>query len=89
MRELQIEYADLPKSFADIEELIRNCRFADCSHQSEPGCAVKEAILNGTLTAELLASYHKLQIEEKTNGDVTFWGYERPYMSYLQTVKLP
>lgn len=65
MRELQIEHADLAKSFVDIEGLVQNCRFSDCSHDNEPGCAVKAAIANGSLTAERLSSYNKLQIEMK------------------------
>ncbi len=68
MRELQIESADLSKSFADLEELAQKCRFNDCTHQSEPGCAVLEAIESGTITAERLSSYQKLQIEMKYQG---------------------
>lgn len=68
MRELQIESADLSKSFADIEELSSNCRFTDCTHQSEPGCAVRQEIEQGLLPAERLASYQKLQTELKYQG---------------------
>jgi len=68
MRELQIECADLARSFADIEELARNCRFADCTHQSEPGCAVRTAIEKSILAAERLGSYQKLQTELKYQG---------------------
>lgn len=63
MRELQIESADLTKSFADIEELAQQCRFNDCTHQNEPGCAVREAIDKGLLSAARLASWRKLQTE--------------------------
>lgn len=65
MRELQIESADLSSSFADIEEYALQCRFNDCTHESEPHCAVKEAIANGQLTPERLRSYRKLQRELK------------------------
>lgn len=65
MRELQMESADLSKSFADIEELAQNCRFNDCTHLHEPGCAIKEAIEKGILSAERLSNYQKLQIEIK------------------------
>jgi ribosome biogenesis GTPase len=68
MRELQIEGADLSRSFADIEELAKNCRFNDCTHQSEPGCAVREAIEDHILPAERLSSYQKLQTELKYQG---------------------
>lgn len=68
MRELQIESADLSKTFADIEELAEKCRFRDCAHQNEPDCAVREAIKNGSITAERFSSYQKLQTELKYQG---------------------
>ncbi|TEB04187.1 putative ribosome biogenesis GTPase RsgA [Pelotomaculum schinkii] len=68
MRELQLENADLSKSFADIEDLANYCRFNDCKHQNEPGCAVKTAIEKGILSAERLGSYQKLQTELSYQG---------------------
>lgn len=68
MRELGIESADLSKTFADIDELSRQCRFNDCSHTKEPGCAVKEAIENGILSENRLTSYFKLKKEAKYEG---------------------
>lgn len=68
MRELQIESADLAKSFADIEDLAKNCHFNDCKHQNEPGCAVRAAIEKGAFPAERLGSYKKLQAEMKYQG---------------------
>jgi ribosome biogenesis GTPase / thiamine phosphate phosphatase len=53
----------LEQTFADIEELAASCRFSDCTHDHEPGCAVVAAIEAGTLGAERLASYDKLQRE--------------------------
>ncbi|MCE5192030.1 MAG: ribosome small subunit-dependent GTPase A, partial [Actinomycetia bacterium] len=50
-------------AFADIAELARDCRFTDCSHNGEPGCAVAAAIEAGTLDPARLESYHKLQRE--------------------------
>ena len=50
-------------AFADIAELAPDCRFSDCTHSGEPGCAVAAAIEAGTLPAERLESYHKLQRE--------------------------
>lgn len=63
MREIQIASADLSKSFADIEELAKNCFFGDCRHESEPKCAIKKAIEDGVLSAERYESYKKLQQE--------------------------
>lgn len=68
MRELQIESANLSKSFADIEKLTQNCRFNDCTHHKEPGCAVREAIEQGVLSVERLSSYQKLQNEISYQG---------------------
>jgi ribosome biogenesis GTPase / thiamine phosphate phosphatase len=46
--------------FPDIERASRSCRFRDCTHNDEPGCAVRAAVESGDLPAERLASYHKL-----------------------------
>jgi len=65
MRELQMwgDEDDLQDSFEDIESLARDCRFRDCTHHSEPGCAVREAIEKGDLDAGRYESYLKLQKE--------------------------
>ena len=53
----------LADAFADVEELAQNCRFSDCSHGSEPGCAVQEAIRDGSLAQQRLDSQQKLARE--------------------------
>lgn len=53
----------LARTFADIAELAEHCRFADCAHAGEPGCAVAAAVEAGTLPAARLASYQALQKE--------------------------
>ena len=65
MRELQLwESSDgLGETFSDIEELAAQCRFNDCAHRSEPGCAIQAALEDGTLELERWASYQKLQRE--------------------------
>ena len=65
MRELQLWVADegLEETFEDVTSLFDQCRFSDCSHDSEPGCAVKAALEGGTLTPERWESYLKLQAE--------------------------
>ncbi|NLX77179.1 MAG: ribosome small subunit-dependent GTPase A [Clostridiaceae bacterium] len=67
MRELSIWDADtgMEMMFSDVEELARLCRFSDCRHQSEPGCAVKEALRTGELDMERWNSWLKLQKEQK------------------------
>lgn len=68
MRELGIESADLSRSFSDIDSLALSCKFADCSHQKEPQCAVQQAIMEGQLSAQRLESYIKLMKEAKYAG---------------------
>jgi ribosome biogenesis GTPase / thiamine phosphate phosphatase len=63
IRELQLWDADLEQTFGDVEEVARNCRFSDCAHDREPGCAIREALANGTLPAARWESYRKLQRE--------------------------
>ena len=68
MREMGAESADLSKTFAEIEELARHCRFRDCTHTSEPGCAVLAAAESGELDSRRLESYHKLEHETSYDG---------------------
>ncbi len=65
MRELQLWVADegLDAAFTDIAELAAQCRFKDCAHDAEPGCAVKAALRSGELAEDRWASYVKLQRE--------------------------
>jgi len=66
MRELQLwETGDaFATAFAEIDALAAGCRFRDCSHRSEPGCAVVAAEAAGTLAPGRLASFHKLREEQ-------------------------
>ncbi|MBS4218816.1 ribosome small subunit-dependent GTPase A [Bacillus sp. FJAT-49711] len=65
MRELQLWESDtgLSQEFSDIEEFTSRCKFRDCSHNGEPGCAVRKAIEEGELDADRYKSYLKLQKE--------------------------
>jgi ribosome biogenesis GTPase / thiamine phosphate phosphatase len=63
IRELQLWDADLEQTFADVEAVVSECRFSDCSHDGEPGCAVRAALADGSLAAERWESYRKLQRE--------------------------
>lgn len=67
LREIQLWEGDqgIESAFPDIEELAEQCRFRDCQHHGEPGCAVEEAARTGELPAERLESYRKLQKEMK------------------------
>ena len=71
MRELGLWAVDegVEQSFADIEALAVRCRYRNCSHLSEPGCAVREAVEAGTISQERLQSYRKLCTESRYAGD--------------------
>jgi ribosome biogenesis GTPase / thiamine phosphate phosphatase len=60
---LWLDGGGLDATFADITELAAGCRFSDCRHDTEPGCAVTAAIESGELQARRLASYRKLERE--------------------------
>jgi ribosome biogenesis GTPase len=64
LRVLQLWEDDgLGSTFADVDELAARCRFSDCRHDSEPGCAVREALAAGVLDPDRLESYDKLARE--------------------------
>lgn len=71
MRELGMldATAGLSESFADVEAYFPYCRFSDCRHEREPGCAVQAAIASGELPRARFDSYQKLQRESKYAGD--------------------
>ncbi|QIQ21404.1 ribosome small subunit-dependent GTPase A [Zophobihabitans entericus] len=68
MRELQLDSGNLSKTFEDLEELSSQCKFRNCSHTSERGCAVLAAIADGTLSAGRLENYRKLEKETQYEG---------------------
>ena len=76
MRELQLWGGTdgISEAFDDIESLATECRFSDCSHKKEPGCAIKAALENGVIDGKRLKSYITLQKEivmiEKKQNDI-------------------
>jgi ribosome biogenesis GTPase len=63
LRELQVWEGDVDSAFSDIAEIASACRFTDCGHATEPGCAVREALDTGALDHGRWASYLKLERE--------------------------
>ncbi len=63
MRELQLDLGDLSRSFEDVEALAARCRYRDCTHEGEPGCAVRAALEAGSLSPGRLENYRKLRKE--------------------------
>lgn len=70
MRELQLGSSEqgVNETFSEISELAEQCRFVDCSHSSEPGCAIQKAIKDGVLSERRLLSYQKLMREQAFNA---------------------
>lgn len=68
MRELKLTGEENLEVFADIDELAAQCRFADCAHGNEPGCAVRAAIASGELDADRYRHYLKLRDEQETQA---------------------
>lgn len=98
MRELQLADCEqgVEETFPEIIELAMQCKFSDCQHESEPGCAVREAIESGRLDERRLASYQKLireqalnaaTIAEKRASDRAFGRYVRAVMESKRKTK--
>ena len=70
MRELQLADTDagIDDVFADIVTLASECRFSDCRHEAEPGCAVRPALEDGRIDADRLRRYRKLAAEDARNS---------------------
>ena len=71
MRELQlVDIGDaLDDVFSDVAGFAAGCRFADCGHESEPGCSIQAAIAGGKLEPDRLYRYRKLQSEDRRNTE--------------------
>lgn len=71
MRELGLVDAErgVSDTFSDIEELAAQCRFRDCSHGKEPGCAIQRALKNGELDKKRWQLYQSLMGESQKNAD--------------------
>jgi ribosome biogenesis GTPase / thiamine phosphate phosphatase len=68
MREFQLwEAGGLNDAFEEVGQLAVSCRYRDCTHQTEPGCAVKQAVEDGVMEPERLSSFHKLKRELEYN----------------------
>ncbi len=55
----------LAAAFSDVEAIAVRCRFTDCTHERQPGCAIEAAVLSGELTAERVVGWRKLLLEER------------------------
>lgn len=91
MRELGVLGADsgLGGGFADIQRLASGCRYRDCRHTGEPGCAVLEALKTGTLRQEHYDSYLKLRAESEFHqmSDADKRRKDRDFGRYIKSAK--
>jgi len=98
MREIQIADCKegIATTFADIEAFAEQCKFGDCQHQTEPGCAVQQAIISGDLEQRRLNNYLKLLQEESFNSatlserrsnDKALGKYYKHTLSQIQKLK--
>ncbi len=93
MRRLKMwdEGDGLSKTFEDVEEIMTQCRFTDCGHNSEPGCAIKAALDEGTLDPKRWNNYLKLQKElahlERRKDEGARRQQEREWQKYISQVQ--
>ena len=82
MREFGVcDVADgIRETFAAITALAAHCRFRDCTHTSEPGCAIRQALADGALSEEQFAAYRSLQAENE-------WAYEKKAKKMVDIAK--
>ena len=83
MRELGLVDAQsgVSGTFSDIEELASQCRFRDCTHGREPGCAIRKALDNGTLDKTRWEMYQNLMGESQKNADMKAIAIQRKKMN--------
>lgn len=86
LRELQLWDASdgILETFADIEELAAKCKFRDCSHETEPGCAVLAALESGELDAVRLNNLRKLEREQEFLERKRGWQKQQEYKNRIK-----
>ena len=76
----------LGEAFADVEKFIGMCKFRDCKHENEPGCAVKKAIEDDELDANRFESYKKLKAEAKYSDNTA--DYRRQKQQWQKSLRI-
>ncbi len=76
----------LDDAFSDVEKLAQMCRFRNCRHENEPGCAVRRAIENGELRLSRFESYQKIKAEAKYSGSTA--DYRRQKEQYFKSIAI-
>ena len=81
------DQSSLEQTFPEIAQLAQGCRFADCTHSLEPGCAVQEAVRTGELAADRLAGYQKLIKEQEYLAAVGSTSAQRAEKAKWKSIK--
>lgn len=71
-----VDPEEIDAYFPDIAPLVAECRFSDCTHTAEPGCAVKQAVEQGEVSKHRYESYVRLREEHEKLADMYWWGIE-------------
>ncbi len=92
MREMSLnDGAGLASAFDDVQQVAANCRFSDCAHLAEPGCAVRAALVSGTLDADRFTAFQKLEREahraELANDAVARKAERRKWSAMIKEVE--
>lgn len=96
LRELQLwaDAVSVETGFSDVAEMARECRFRDCRHEGEPGCAVAAAVESGELDPRRLENYHRIgrelrRLERKGDGRAAYEERQRIKRIHAQYRKAP
>jgi ribosome biogenesis GTPase len=76
----------LGEAFGDVESYFAQCKFNNCRHQTEPGCAVRAALESGELPRERWENYQQLKRESKYSGDKA--GYLRQKQQWQKEISM-
>jgi ribosome biogenesis GTPase len=71
-----VDPEELDAYFPDIAPFVTHCRFSDCSHAVEPGCAVRQAVEDGQVSEHRYESYVRLRDEHQKLADMYWWGIQ-------------
>lgn len=88
MRELGIWNVSegLDDAFSDVDKFAQRCKFRNCRHENEPGCAVREAIENGELSMSRFESYKKIKAEAEYSGNAA--DYRRQKEQFFKSIAI-
>lgn len=97
LRALQLDVGSLEKTFEEISAIITHCKYNNCTHLREPGCAITQALSDNTLSQDRWESYQKLQKEQRYSGlsskkietekITTMFGGKKAYKQKMKSIR--